>query len=62
MLMPSLSLPKNRSTGNLALSADNPVPADQSRYRMSFEGSGMDYDALARFAAASSLLTTQRSC
>ncbi|OAA32876.1 Protein kinase-like domain protein [Moelleriella libera RCEF 2490] len=48
MLMPSLSLPKNRSTGNLALSADNPVPADRSRYRMSFEGSGMDYDALAR--------------
>ncbi|KAK2594127.1 serine/threonine protein kinase [Conoideocrella luteorostrata] len=48
-LVPPLSLPKNRSTGNLALSAD--ATADRSRYRMSFEGtssSAMDYDSLAR--------------
>jgi hypothetical protein len=48
-LVPPLSLPKNRSTGNLALSADATV--DRSRYRMSFEGpssSAMEYDALAR--------------
>lgn len=48
-LVPPLSLPKNRSTGNLALSADATV--DRSRYRMSFEGSSsstMEYDALAR--------------
>ncbi|KAL3964450.1 hypothetical protein ACCO45_001454 [Purpureocillium lilacinum] len=36
-LVAPLALPKNRSTGNLALSADGTV--DRSRYRMSFEGS-----------------------
>lgn len=48
-LVPPLSLPKNRSTGNLALPTDATV--DRSRYRMSFEGplsSPMDYDGLAR--------------
>ncbi|QUC19426.1 uncharacterized protein UV8b_03667 [Ustilaginoidea virens] len=48
-LVPPLPLPKNRSTGNLALSPDPTV--DRSRYRMSFEGSSssiMEYDALAR--------------
>ncbi|TWU76726.1 hypothetical protein ED733_003447 [Metarhizium rileyi] len=50
-LMPPLSLPKNRSTGNLALSADATV--DRSRYRMSLEGTGtstsaMEYDSLTR--------------
>ena len=33
-LLTPLTLPKNRSTGNLALSAD----PDRSRFRMSFEG------------------------
>lgn len=50
-LVPPLSLPKNRSTGNLALPTDATV--DRSRYRMSFEGplsSPMDYDGLARCA------------
>ncbi|QLI64850.1 Serine/threonine-protein kinase ppk6 [Metarhizium brunneum] len=48
-LVPPLSLPKNRSTGNLALSADATV--DRSRNRMSFGGtptSAMEYDALTR--------------
>ncbi|KAG6053852.1 hypothetical protein E4U17_004298 [Claviceps sp. LM77 group G4] len=48
-LAPPLSMPKNRSTGNLALPGDSTV--DRSRYRMSFEGpssSAMDYDGLAR--------------
>ncbi|KAL7937655.1 Pkinase domain-containing protein [Trichoderma chlorosporum] len=46
--MQSLSLPKNRSTGNLHLSAD---PSDRSRYRMSFEASSaglMDHDPITR--------------
>ncbi|PTB67440.1 Pkinase-domain-containing protein [Trichoderma citrinoviride] len=46
--MPALSLPKNRSTGNLHLSAD---PADRSRYRMSFEASSAgiaDHDPITR--------------
>ena len=49
-LVPPLYLPKNRSTGNLALAADTPI--DRSRYRMSFEGpspgASTDYDGLAR--------------
>lgn len=50
-LLPPLSLPKNRSTGNLAGSADT---LDRSRYRMSFEGSSsglMDYDPLAMYVS-----------
>ncbi|KAH0494261.1 hypothetical protein TgHK011_000887 [Trichoderma gracile] len=46
--MQALSLPKNRSTGNLHLSAD---PADRSRYRMSFEASSAgitDHDPITR--------------
>ncbi|KAL7798420.1 Pkinase domain-containing protein [Trichoderma ceciliae] len=46
--MHALSLPKNRSTGNLHLSAD---PTDRSRYRMSFEASSagiMDHDPITR--------------
>ncbi|POR34034.1 Serine/threonine-protein kinase ppk6 [Tolypocladium paradoxum] len=51
-LVAPLSLPKNRSTGNLALSADA-TTADRSRYRMSFEApstAAIDYDALTRSA------------
>ncbi|KAL5094447.1 hypothetical protein Trisim1_007032 [Trichoderma cf. simile WF8] len=46
--MQPLSLPKNRSTGNLHLSAD---PSDRSRYRMSFEASSsgiLDHDPITR--------------
>lgn len=46
--MQALSLPKNRSTGNLHLSAD---PADRSRYRASFEASSAgiaDHDSITR--------------
>ncbi|OAA48021.1 serine/threonine protein kinase [Beauveria brongniartii RCEF 3172] len=46
-LLAPLSLPKNRSTSNLALSAD----PDRSRYRMSFEGSSSaapDHDLMTR--------------
>lgn len=46
--MQPLSLPKNRSTGNLHLSAD---PSDRSRYRMSFEASSagiLDHDSISR--------------
>ncbi|KAH6610363.1 hypothetical protein Trco_000383 [Trichoderma cornu-damae] len=46
--MHALSLPKNRSTGNLRLSAD---PTDRSRYRMPFEASSagiMDHDPVTR--------------
>ncbi|KAM0485944.1 hypothetical protein ACHAPX_000640 [Trichoderma viride] len=46
--MHTLSLPKNRSTGNLHLSAD---PPERSRYRMSFEASSagiMDHDPITR--------------
>ncbi|KAJ6446401.1 CAMK/CAMKL/PASK protein kinase [Purpureocillium lavendulum] len=48
-LVAPLTLPKNRSTGNLARSADGTV--DRSRYRMSFEAPAaavMDFDAMAR--------------
>lgn len=48
-LVAPLALPKNRSTGNLALSADGTV--DRSRYRMSFEGSSagaLDFDVMTR--------------
>ncbi|PNY23192.1 Serine/threonine-protein kinase ppk6 [Tolypocladium capitatum] len=51
-LVAPLSLPKNRSTGNLALSADA-MTTDRSRYRMSFEApstAAIDYDALTRSA------------
>ncbi len=46
-LLTPLTLPKNRSTGNLALSAD----PDRSRFRMSFEGSSSaaaDHDLMTR--------------
>ncbi|KKP04038.1 CAMK/CAMKL/PASK protein kinase [Trichoderma harzianum] len=46
--MQPLSLPKNRSTGNLHLSAD---PSDRSRYRKSFEASSsgiLDHDPITR--------------
>ncbi|KAJ6789240.1 hypothetical protein PWT90_05084 [Aphanocladium album] len=50
-LLTPLTLPKNRSTGNLALSAD----LDRSRYRMSFEGSSSaaaaDHDLMTRSSA-----------
>ncbi|KAM4054714.1 kinase [Hirsutella rhossiliensis] len=50
-LAPPLSLPKNRSTGNLALQPD--APTDRSRYRMSFEAPSptlIDYDSMSRSA------------
>ncbi|PHH71834.1 hypothetical protein CDD80_4965 [Ophiocordyceps camponoti-rufipedis] len=37
-------LPKNRSTGNLALQTD--VHPDRTRFRLSFDGPSADYDAL----------------
>ncbi|KAI6785794.1 Serine/threonine-protein kinase ppk6 [Emericellopsis cladophorae] len=52
-LLQPLSLPKNRSTGNLPISAD---PSDRSRLRMSLDASAalLDHDVLTR---SSSLLT-----
>jgi protein-serine/threonine kinase len=52
-LLPSLSLPKNRSTSSLATSAD---PSDRSRYRMSFDATSpvvLDHDPMTRFVLAS---------
>lgn len=49
-LGPPLSLPKNRSTGNLALQPDAPI--DRSRYRMSFEAPSptpIDYESMSRY-------------
>lgn len=49
-----LSLPKNRSTGNLALLTEPTV--DRSRYRLSFEGSsvaGLDFESMTRWVHAS---------
>ena len=52
-LLQPLSLPKNRSTGNLSTSADTP---DRSRVRMSFDASSpaaVDHDSLTRFVPLS---------
>lgn len=60
--MHTLSLPKNRSTGNLHLSAD---PPDRSRYRMSFEASSagiMDHDPITRFVPARRRVLPQDLC
>ncbi|PHH68235.1 hypothetical protein CDD82_712 [Ophiocordyceps australis] len=50
-LVPPLSLPKNRSTGNLALSTTHDALTHRPRYRMSFDApsmSALDHDLLAR--------------
>lgn len=60
--MHTLSLPKNRSTGNLHLSAD---PPERSRYRMSFGSSSagiMDHDPITRFVPARRRVLTQDLC
>ncbi|TQV94598.1 CAMK/CAMKL/PASK protein kinase [Cordyceps javanica] len=56
-LLAPLSLPKNRSTGSLALSAD----PDRTRFRMSFEGSSSGAGAGAAAAAADHDLMTRPS-
>lgn len=60
--MHTLSLPKNRSTGNLHLSAD---PPDRNRYRMSFEASSagiMDHDPITRFVPQRRRVLPQGLC
>ncbi|PHH61820.1 hypothetical protein CDD81_7923 [Ophiocordyceps australis] len=50
-LVPPLSLPKNRSTGNLALTTTHDAVTDRPRYRMSFDApsmSALDHDVLTR--------------
>lgn len=48
-LSPPLQLPKNRSTGNLAVAGDT---SEKARMRFSFDAgaAAADYDALARLA------------
>lgn len=47
MLAPPLQLPKNRSTGNLAMAGDTP---EKARMRFSFDAgaAAAEYDALTR--------------
>jgi protein-serine/threonine kinase len=50
-LSPPLQLPKNRSTGNLAVAGDT---SEKARMRFSFDAgaAAADYDALTRLALA----------
>lgn len=50
-LSPPLNIPKNRSTGNLAVRADATNASDRARIRFSIDGGSIqaaDYDSLAR--------------
>lgn len=51
-LSPHLQIPKNRSTGNLAVVAEGADDAERSsRFRFSFDagsGAALDYDSMAR--------------